>query len=1216
MNTDKQIGIRDKVRVAVRIRPFSHKEYQEGDKNVVETAGAQLCLTIDSEKKKDPQQHRYAFDYVFPPEADQKMVFEKLGLPLIKQAFEGFNSTIFAYGQTGSGKTYTILNHSDDEESRGIVPRFSAELFSRIHALQADSSNRTFLVCCSLFEIYNEIIHDLLVPGKKSTAGLEIREQKGIGVYVKDLSELVVDSYEKIIALVNQGFLSRATAATKMNHASSRSHCVFTVKLHQRDEDDESNNTLCTMNLVDLAGSERPKDVGGDSHLLKEGANINKSLSALGNVINALSSQSTGQKKLFIPYRNSKLTRVLQDSLGGNSLCTMLANISPASTNADETLSTLNYARRAKMISVNAVKNDEASHVEKLNEEVELLREKLELTGVAAAPNLDGGSDDRVGSDSMQPDQAAKEKYEKQIQELQGFIKQTWEDKQALSSQREEERQRLLEEARSREDQLEKQRQRRLQILEEQGDLMQTLREAQTCNADLCAAWVEHLVSARALDLRLHSQVRAVLVCRDAVREDLESWWHVRERPEAFPHLCQASRKLESMSAELGTLLSMEVELSNALLAVLPHAERAITSCGKGEEVYAVLKLLVEQLHAYRRKVHVFLNEALGDLGIEQEFSRISEALGEDLEVAELPAETGGTLTPMGLAGFRLQDAQLSASSNSCAAPCGRLLHSGSYGGWCSQQAAQGEYLEVDVGCDTFIGGISTQGRTPLTGNWEQTRDLLRALLGDKELLSGEGLPTADRVYMRPPVRFVHDVTITLCKLFGILKDAFSLEQHDYTTLSSKEVKLDFFTKLIERTALASGADFQKLSAQDILSGRNTVGSGKLLQCLAYQALAVRDSNAGGLTMVEPQWTIEFSMEYQNGGVWKPITSSDGTPAIFPGNAESTSVHTCQFDSVYARRVRIKPLKWHGNPALRIELYGAQQQPSSNVCPFLCARLWRACDAVAKIKSRMEEAQRQAQLADEAERARQLDQAKIEEQGRKKLQIENIEMGGRLQELQQELHELRKLKAVADEWSAVAEAEKLQMQLEADRAKTLLEQVRADLHREKEISASREQEMAQLKSDNDNLVEQNSDLTNQVNIVTEERDAAHLREEDQFEQIVSLEAIVSTTEGYMHEKLIESEAEIKRLESRCVSPVPVTSDDDTADATTPNWKPAVKVNSEYDDSFDSDEEPAVATTKPWSPNKCGEKSLGATLESFRSCTLPETPRSAGYPFSQ
>merc|ERR1719201_330481 len=273
-----------------------------------------------------------------------------------------------------------MMNHRGELDEKGLIPRINEGLFDRIKAEMAASDTRHYLVCCSFLEIYNEVIYDLLVPRNKQSkggGGLEIREQKGIGVYVKDLTEVVVESPDRLNQMIEQGFEHRSTAATKMNDASSRSHCIFVIKLHQKDASDESKNTFSKVNLVDLAGSERAKSTEAEGDRLKEGANINKSLSALGNVINALSSASTGNKKVFVPYRNSKLTRVLQESLGGNSLCTMVAAMSPANANCEETLSTLNYAKRAKTIKVSATKNEEASQIKRLEEEVEALKRKL-----------------------------------------------------------------------------------------------------------------------------------------------------------------------------------------------------------------------------------------------------------------------------------------------------------------------------------------------------------------------------------------------------------------------------------------------------------------------------------------------------------------------------------------------------------------------------------------------------------------------------------------------------------------------------------------------------------------------------------------------------------------------------------------------------------------------------------------------------------------------
>lgn len=240
---------------------------------------------------------------------------------------------------------------------QGIIPRMNASLFERIAEERKTRPSIQFLVTISYFEIYNEVIADLLDASDRkkkiatSKGGLEIKEHPALGVYVKGLQEIVVDSASKMASIVDQGMRNRTVASTQMNADSSRSHSVFMITVHQKDEEDPSKNIFAKINLVDLAGSERVKSTGATGATLKEGANINKSLSALGNVINALVEAGKG-KATFIPYRNSKLTRVLQESLGGNSVTAMLAAMSPAACNFDETLSTLKYANRAKAIKV------------------------------------------------------------------------------------------------------------------------------------------------------------------------------------------------------------------------------------------------------------------------------------------------------------------------------------------------------------------------------------------------------------------------------------------------------------------------------------------------------------------------------------------------------------------------------------------------------------------------------------------------------------------------------------------------------------------------------------------------------------------------------------------------------------------------------------------------------------------------------------------------
>lgn len=285
----------------------------------------------------------FGYDHVFDQSTSQEQLFETIGRPVLEKALDGFNGTIFAYGQTGSGKTHCMMGECD-----GIIPQLSSELFRRIQGSSAN--HKKFLVQCSFFEIYNEVVYDLLGARRRSEQpqGLEVREDKALGVFVKGLQEIVVDSEQRMLQLIEQGNVLRTCGSTSMNEHSSRSHSVFQVRVHQKDLESKT-SVFAKINLVDLAGSERAARTGATGARLTEGANINQSLSALGNVINALAEVSRTGKRLFVPFRNSKLTRVLQESLGGNSLTSMLATVSPCSSSFEETVSTLRYADRAKV---------------------------------------------------------------------------------------------------------------------------------------------------------------------------------------------------------------------------------------------------------------------------------------------------------------------------------------------------------------------------------------------------------------------------------------------------------------------------------------------------------------------------------------------------------------------------------------------------------------------------------------------------------------------------------------------------------------------------------------------------------------------------------------------------------------------------------------------------------------------------------------------------
>ena len=333
------------VMVAVRCRPFNTREINQNEGKIVIIKENGYCAIQPPDDSAAPRE--FSFDYTYDDDSVQPTVYQNLGAPLLDKAFGGWNGTIFAYGQTGAGKSFSMTGSSS---MPGIIPQMNAEMFERIAASTADNPNKLFLVTCSFMEIYNEVLYDLLDPtmGARGTnksrkdSNIDVKEDPKLGVYVAGLQEIGVDTKEKIEKLMDQGNSARAVAATQMNATSSRSHSIFIIRLQQKEVvAGQQKDVRATINLVDLAGSERVAKTGATGDKLKEGANINKSLSALGNVINALAEQAKKSKKVFIPYRNSKLTRVLQESLGGNSVTVMLAAISPAAYNYEETLNTL-----------------------------------------------------------------------------------------------------------------------------------------------------------------------------------------------------------------------------------------------------------------------------------------------------------------------------------------------------------------------------------------------------------------------------------------------------------------------------------------------------------------------------------------------------------------------------------------------------------------------------------------------------------------------------------------------------------------------------------------------------------------------------------------------------------------------------------------------------------------------------------------------------------
>ncbi|XP_050600740.1 kinesin-like protein KIF14 isoform X2 [Bombus affinis] len=385
-------GENSNLTVGIRVRPLNTKELNDSKvTSVVQVNGQNIIVTCES------VQHTFTYDHCFisqidasePSYCNQEIVFKNMVLPLVQNAFEGYNVCLFAYGQTGSGKSYSMMgqesaqnNTISHDEAIGIIPRFCQEIFTTVSV----NMNTKTTVEISYFEIYNEKIHDLLtnVNSGVKRAPLKVREHPVFGPYIVDLSQHCVQNYKDLQTWLKVGNSQRATAATGMNEKSSRSHSIFSIILTQTQKNNQLSNESADasrrskINLVDLAGSERLSQTCASGDRLKEGVSINKSLLTLGKVIASLAENTSNRKRGFVPYRESVLTWLLKESLGGNSRTAMLATVSPANIHVEETLATLRYACQARAI-VNRVRINEDPH-EKLIRE--LKAEVLRLRGV------------------------------------------------------------------------------------------------------------------------------------------------------------------------------------------------------------------------------------------------------------------------------------------------------------------------------------------------------------------------------------------------------------------------------------------------------------------------------------------------------------------------------------------------------------------------------------------------------------------------------------------------------------------------------------------------------------------------------------------------------------------------------------------------------------------------------------------------------------------
>lgn len=824
----------DCVKVAVRCRPPSTKELANNEGQIVEMveaftpeeAGMGQVVLNDPTGGEEPA--KFAFDIVFGLSVQQYQVYESVGRPALLKTFEGFNGTIFAYGQTGSGKSFSMAGAEGD--LRGIMPRINEELFAKV-AEATESSTRRFLIQCSYFEIYNEIIFDLLNPvadRNKLGGGLQIKEHPALGIYVKDLTEIVAEDAAKLEVMLANGNKSRAVSSTLMNSTSSRSHSIFTIKVHQKDEEDKSRNVFAKLNLVDLAGSERQKGTGATGQTLKEGANINKSLSALGNVINALVESANG-KKVFIPYRNSKLTRVLQESLGGNSLCTMLAALSPAACNYEETMSTLRYANRAKAIKVSATKNEEASQISRLKAEVEELKKKL--TGAGGAV---GCANSGLTSEEKEQE---REKYEKQLHDMENMLNSNWGDKAKISEEHERQMQKFAEERRAAEQALEEERARRMRLLQEKNDLELSIRalvdflvhvpKVERAPPVITGGGREWLKTQRSLKLvyeELMEQCTMVQVYKHAFDEDVRLWGESAEANDlglvatgltrCIPKLEKLGKGGEKLTQLQGEGLTAATEIMDSLRQALTDMERLLNEV-KGELDADPSSKAAQANHAAFAEV----NHMLGLIE-----HQVQDKINEIERKSEI--EMGPTcdmIIQYSKNGLPEGGEAVEAIRRDC-------------------DALQALTMNPSLAClppSMPSKPLREYGPDDVQNTPETTEALVGQLIRWEGLCGGKTRKTSLELLTRPPPKFLLDVTMTVKSMTGFPANV------EATWPDERDGKIALFNLIRDTVAqtLNVSIDFEPA---DVLKGKEVGKTLRLLQLLAVAAARSQPTSAEG----------------------------------------------------------------------------------------------------------------------------------------------------------------------------------------------------------------------------------------------------------------------------------------------------------------------------------------------------------------------------------